>query len=187
MKNKNDLYNGLSIDLSDEGIIFNNSSPVDLTDEGILLNELPTISKTSDLFNSSSASSSSKTSSEYENKCAFIFSTRNSVSTNNFIGIGNSSKSFLKNTMVIPFNCIINEIIFSIRELSSNTSYTIIIYKNNINTGIFACISNGSISYKTSLICNLELNTFDLISIKIIFDANTLLNGACASLIYSLK
>jgi hypothetical protein len=187
MKNKNDLYNGLSIELSDECILLNDLSPVNLSDEGIFLNELATISKTSDLFNSSSVSSSSKTSSESETKCAFIFSTCNSVSTNNFIGIGNSSKSFLKNTIVIPFNCIINEIFFSIRELSNNTSYSIIIYKNNINTGILAYIPNGSISYNTSLICNLELNTFDLISIKILFEADSLLNGACASLIYSLK
>ena len=183
----NDLSNDLSIDLLNEGIYWNDLSPDNLSDEGIFLNELGTIPDTSCIFNSSSSSSSSKTFSECGNKCAFIFSTRDSVSTNNFIGIGNSSNSFLKNTLVIPFNCIVNEIVFSIRELSNNTSYTAIIYKNNVNTGIVAYISNGSISYNTSSICNLELNTFDLVSIKILFNADTLLNGACASLIYSPK
>ena len=35
MKNKNDLYNGLSIELSDECILLNDLSPVNLSDEGI--------------------------------------------------------------------------------------------------------------------------------------------------------
>ena len=117
------------------------------------------------------------------NPCLLTFATSESISNNDFIGLGNSSNSNLRNTIVAPYNCTANELIFSIRELASNNSYNATLSINNIDTSLVATIVDGSVSFNSSQVGNISINKFDLISIKITFQNGSLSNGSCATLI----
>ena len=72
---------------------------------------------------------------------------------------------------------------FNIRELSSNVSYTAILYINGIASTLIAQISDGSVSFKIKVNSNIQLNELDLISIKVTFSNGALQNGACITLV----
>jgi hypothetical protein len=114
----------------------------------------------------------------------FSFATSESVSNNNFIGLGNSSNNSLRNTLVVPFNCTAKILAFNIRELAQNKSYTATLFINNEETAFKAIIPNGATSFKIKASGAIALAELDLISIKITYDnGGALSNGACASLV----
>jgi len=113
----------------------------------------------------------------------YIFATSESVSSNDYIGCGNSSSNILRNTIVVPNNCQATKMAFNIRELSQATSYTARLYVNNNPTSFTAVIPDGSVSYGIISPGNITLNQLDLITIKITFANGALNNGACITLI----
>jgi hypothetical protein len=112
------------------------------------------------------------------------FATSESVNNGNFIGLGNSSNNSLRNTILIPYNCTANSLVFSIRELSASVQYTATLYVNGFASSLATIIPNGSINYRSITNSNLSLNQFDLVSIYLSYSgAGALPNGACGSLI----
>jgi hypothetical protein len=99
----------------------------------------------------------------------FSFATSESVSNNDFIGLGNSSNSALRNTLVVPFNCTAKILAFNIRELADNKSYTATLFINNVETSFKAIIPNGATSFKIKATGAIALTELDLISIKITY------------------
>ena len=113
----------------------------------------------------------------------YVFTTSESVSNNDFIGSGNSSSNILRNTIIIPNNCIINVVAFTIRRFANNTSYTIKLYVNGIITSVNAIIVDGSTSYSVLNNVNYQLNALDIVTMQITFNNGALSDGACATLL----
>ena len=110
------------------------------------------------------------------------FGTSESVGNNDYIGLGNSSNSFLRNTLLVPYDCIINLINFSLRQLAAAVEYRAYIVVNNIVTSQYAIISDGSTNYKVSQPCLLQVSQLDLISIQIQYNNGALSNGVVITL-----
>ena len=112
-----------------------------------------------------------------------MFATSESVSNKDFIGLGNSSNSNLRNTILIPYNCTVNSIAFSIRELANNIPYTATLYVNGFASSLQCIISDGSINYKVVNSTNLVLSQLDMVSMYITFNKGALNNGAIITLV----
>lgn len=113
-----------------------------------------------------------------------IFATSEPVYNGHFIGYGTSSHILLKNTILIPFNCLIKSLSFSIRMLSESIPYTLTLFINGIASSLMTTIQDGSQEISTFQTTNLKLNSLDLISLQITFNSNdNLVNGICASLV----
>ena len=116
----------------------------------------------------------------------FLFTTSESVSNNDFIGLGSSSSNSLRNTIVSPIRCNISSIAFSIRELKNATPYTATVYVNGIMSNLSIVINDGSIKYNNINIHTvLQIQPLDLLSIQVSFANGALNNGVCISLIAS--
>jgi hypothetical protein len=116
-------------------------------------------------------------------KTILTFSSGSVISNGDFFGINSTSTDFFSNSVLMNYNCIIHRIGFSIRKIRSNTSYIATIYVNNKPTNAQIVINNGAISISNLIICNLRVNTLDLINIKFeSSDNNILLDGVCATL-----
>jgi hypothetical protein len=113
-----------------------------------------------------------------------IFATSEPVYNGHFIGYGSSSHILLKNTILIPFNCIIKSLSFSIRVLSESIPYMVTLFINGIPSSLNATINDGSQEISTTKTTNLKLNSLDLISLQITFSSNdNLVNGICTTLV----
>jgi hypothetical protein len=112
-----------------------------------------------------------------------MFSSSESVSNDDYIGLGNSSTNILRNTLVVGKNCIAKSLVFNIRELSKNIPYTATLYVNGSATSFIATIPDGSTSYKITVTNSITLNQMDLITLHIAFSSGALQNGACATLL----
>lgn len=64
-------------------------------------------------------------------------------------------------------------------------NYIATLYVNNVATNLIATISNGSVNYKILVEKEIELNSLDLISIKITFNNGALSKGVTCSLVVS--
>jgi hypothetical protein len=112
------------------------------------------------------------------------FATSEPVYNGHFIGYGQSSNILLKNTILIPFNCIVRSLSFSIRKLSDNIPYTVILFINGIPSSLISTINDGSHQFSMTQNADLKLNSLDLISLQITFNSNNnLINGLCATLV----
>jgi hypothetical protein len=105
------------------------------------------------------------------------------VGTNDFIGLGNSSSSARRNTIIVPFNCKLEQFAFSIRELGNAVPYTATLYVNGAITSVQAIIPDGSVNYSITTPISFNLSTLDLITIQITFQNGALSNGACITLV----
>ena len=113
-----------------------------------------------------------------------MFATSEPVYNGHFIGYGTSSHILLKNTILIPFNCTIKSLSFSIRKLSEKISYMITLFINGSPSSLFASINDGSQEISINQYTNIKLNCLDLISLQITFNSNdNLNNGICATLV----
>jgi hypothetical protein len=118
----------------------------------------------------------------------FEFATSESVSDTDYIGCGNSSNNFLRNTLVVPRNCTAVRLTFSIRTFNDPTPYTIHLYVNGIDSGVTAVIADGSIATAASAVINYPLNEFDLLSLKFSNGSNAALQwGICAMIIAQIN
>jgi hypothetical protein len=115
-----------------------------------------------------------------------VFSTSESVSNSDYIGCGNSSSNILRNTIVIPANYTINLFCFNIRETQSHGgAYTGTLYINGNPSILTATINDSLTQISIAVSSSLQLNQFDLLSIRLTTPHGALNNGACASIIVS--
>lgn len=117
----------------------------------------------------------------------YLFATSESISNNDFIGLGNSSNSIVRNTLIVGNKCKATNMAFSIRELSKSASYTATLYVNGSATLFKAVIPDGSTSFSVNASENIQLNQLDIITIQISFDGGALNNGACVTLLTTLN
>ncbi|WP_286922995.1 MULTISPECIES: hypothetical protein [Lysinibacillus] len=128
-----------------------------------------------------------------------FLSTDQSVANNDFLGIGSSSASFIKNTFVVPQNAVITSLTLNIRDhnltvgdiasaqiyLSTNCGFTA-----PIATGILVTITGPSTS--TSPNCcatttsNFSVNSCTLLSVEIKTSGGSFANGVSATIRYNL-
>jgi hypothetical protein len=113
------------------------------------------------------------------NKTILCFSTNQIVNNGDYIGQGFSSNCLVKNTLLIPYNCIIDSICFSIRELNNNIPYYATVIVNGKSTNVNCIISNSISSYNT---CSLPLKKLDLITILINFSSGEIKSGVTVTL-----
>jgi hypothetical protein len=116
------------------------------------------------------------------NECIFLFASSEAVTKNDFIGLGNSSNNSLRNTLVVPYKCLVHNIAFNIRKLADSVPYTVTLYVNDVDTSITAVIPDGSLDFKTLSTVSYQLNPLDLITFKIDFNAGALSDGVCITL-----
>jgi hypothetical protein len=115
-----------------------------------------------------------------------IFSTSESVSNSDYIGCGSSSSNNLRNTILIPANYTINLFCFNIREIQAQGgAYTATLYINGNPSILIATINDSSTQISVAVSSSLQLNQFDLLSIRLSSPNGALNNGACASIIVS--
>ncbi len=115
----------------------------------------------------------------------FVFSTGTSTAANNYLGSGSSSASFIKNTIVAPFDCELTSITLSGRGYSSAMTATVykavgyILPLTGVNTGMVTTIT-AAVPFSTA-IGSVLVSKGDLISILI--SASTV-DGATVSVTY---
>ena len=115
----------------------------------------------------------------------FLFSTSTSINANHFLGLGSSSSSFIRNTIVAPFNCELTSITFSGRGYISNMTATV--YKSDgysfpatpVNTGLATSIAPG-IPFSTGT-GSVFVSRGDLLSVQISANA---IDGATVTVTY---
>ena len=95
------------------------------------------------------------------------------------------TNSFIRNNVVVPYNCTTKSLTFSIREYSNAVSYKATLYINNIASSLIAEIVDGSINYTITSNTSVALNALDLISIKLDFTGGALSNGVTLCLLLS--
>ena len=102
-------------------------------------------------------------------KTAFTLASSASVAANDYIGLGSSSSQFVKNSIVIPFNCEITSLTFSTRSIAGST-YTCTIWVRPGNsttpaaTSIQATVTPGN--YFSVATGSIALNQGDLLSVR---------------------
>lgn len=114
----------------------------------------------------------------------FTLASPTSVSTDNFIGLGSSSSSFVRNSIVVPYNCVITSLMFNIR-LTAASTYTCTVWvrpgngSTAVSTGITATVTPG-LNF-ASVTGNYPLIAGDLLSVKV---SGTLVDGIAATIGY---
>ncbi len=113
----------------------------------------------------------------------YVFATSESVGRNDFIGCGNSSSDYLRNTIVVCRDCIASELAFSIRQLSSALPYTATLWVDGAPSALSVTIADGSTARTAIASGNVALTAGNLISIQLTYPPNGALSGgACATL-----
>ena len=116
---------------------------------------------------------------------SFLFATDQSVSNQYFVGLGNAASIFLRNTIVVPFNCELTSITFSIRDYAFNNDISATVWKNGIATSLDAIIIDGLTMLVATGTGSVMVNEGDLISIKISWSAGgSLSSGVAATVTY---
>ena len=103
------------------------------------------------------------------------------IGANTFVGLGSSGASFVRNSIVAPFNGVITSLVFSVRQQSTAT-ITCEIFKaanglNPVSTGIIATVNIGTTFNMAT--GNVPVNMGDLISVRI---SGSLSEGAAATI-----
>ena len=89
----------------------------------------------------------------------------------------------IPNRIVPILKCLATTIVFSIRQLSNSVPYTAILYINGIQSVFQTVIPNGSTSFSASSSNSVQLNQFDLVSIRLSYVGGALPRGVCATLL----
>ena len=117
----------------------------------------------------------------------FFFNTDQSVSFNDYIGLGSSGPSFLRYTIVVPAACFLKSIAVSTR--GSNISFlTATVWQQSLGdpsaaaTTLSAFIPPGGTFSVAS--GSYAVNAGDLISVRITYSAGILTNGVAVSVTY---
>ncbi len=118
-----------------------------------------------------------------ETSYLITFASSESVSSNSYIGLGNSSNDVLRNNIIVPTNMIVNTMSFSIRQLSDNIKYTATLLVNSNPTNLITEILDGSVNTSATSIGSIQLNQEDLITIFVSWDGGALSRGVTISLL----
>jgi|SRR5688572_4409672 len=97
----------------------------------------------------------------------FLFATDQAVGNDDFIGLGTASFDFLRNSLVVPFNCELTSITFSIRDFSVNGIITATIWKNSVPTSLSALIVDGFVTITATGYGSELVSQGDLISVQV--------------------
>jgi hypothetical protein len=114
----------------------------------------------------------------------YIFATRNCVYDRDFVGLGNSSESFVRNTEVVVADTTASQLAFNIRH-PTRGSYTATLWVNGEPSSLSAFIPNGYSDVAVLGTGSVELQALDVISIRITFGSrcdHELSRGAAATL-----
>jgi hypothetical protein len=115
-----------------------------------------------------------------------IFTTSETVNNNDYVGCGNSSSNILRNSILVPNNCVINKIAFTIRELSQNNEYSATLYINGLQSALNAVIIDGSSQFQIISNANINLTQLDEISVRIQTNGGALAKGVSVSLLVTI-
>jgi hypothetical protein len=119
-------------------------------------------------------------------KIIICFATSESINSKDYVGLGNSSSSIHRNTIVIPYNCNINSLTFSIREPRDGV-YTATLFVNGLNSGVSCTIMDGNNITSTNSNLSYTLNQNDLITLYVTYTNNgALSNGVCATMVVNI-
>jgi len=108
------------------------------------------------------------------------------VNSNDYIGIGSASNKIEQNSAIIPTDCTISSVSFSIKKLSNNISHTAYIYVNGSDSGITVVIADGSLTVSNSKSVNISLLQNDLITGHVVFKNGTLPEGVSITLLIKI-
>ncbi len=117
-------------------------------------------------------------------KTAFVFSTGTSTSANDYIGEGTSSSIFLRNSIVIPFNCELTSITLSVRGAIG--TYTATVWKANGSLPLLPATTALTVTNTTGSAYSVGTGSIlvsqgDLISVRI---SSGNVDGATVSISY---
>ncbi len=122
-------------------------------------------------------------------KTVFTLETNAAIATNDYVGLGSSSSNFIRNTIVVPFNCEITSLTCSVRNLAAGT-YTCTIWVKSgisatppVSTGIQATVNPGGY-FAISPLISYPLSLGDLLSVRFTSASGSLIDGIAASISY---
>lgn len=115
---------------------------------------------------------------------SFIIFMANDILSGDYIGINYSDKDFIKTSIMIPYDFIIKQIGFTIKnKLAINCTITAILYINNKETDYKICICNGEI-YATKIYTTfIQIKPSDLFCFKINYNSDILINRICINMV----
>ena len=121
---------------------------------------------------------------------SFYFATDQSVSSGDYLGMGTSSAGFTRNTVVVPINCELTSIAFSIRGPAPNLGLIATVWKQTfpgapVPTTMSTTISDGLVSISSISSGSVLLQPGDLISVRLNWAAGgALFNGSTVTVTY---
>lgn len=117
-------------------------------------------------------------------KTIILLSSNGPINNNDYIGNNIVSSDILKTNVLIPFNCTLQVIGFSIIEPIDNQEYTATLYVNNKPTTTNVILTQCNKTKKIIKHVSYNINCLDYISIKINYPNDIILNNRiCISLI----
>jgi hypothetical protein len=117
---------------------------------------------------------------------SFLFATSESVNSDDYIGLGNSSASYIRNTIVVPSTCVTSLLVFHLRQLSLGKRYTATLWINGAPSSLVAVMPEGLSGQCVVASGSIQLSACDLISIRITYTnggGGALQDGACLTLL----
>ena len=125
-----------------------------------------------------------------ESKTAFFIATDQSVSSGDYLGIGTISSSFARSSLVIPFDCELTSIVFSIRDESFNTGFVATVWRQSgtdspVATALSAEIADATVAISAIGTGSVSVLQGDLLSVRLSWAAGGALpQGVTAAITY---
>lgn len=122
-----------------------------------------------------------------------LFSSDQSTGNMDFIGQGNSSAGFTRNSLIVPAEGVITGIAFSVRENVPNTNIRATVWRQNgvgapVATTLFAFIPDGETEICATASDGIMVETCDLIGVELRWDTGgALSNGATAAVTFQFN
>ena len=122
---------------------------------------------------------------------SFYFATDQGVANGDYLGMGTSGGQFIRSTLVVPVNCELTSIVFSIRALAANMGLTATVWKQTfpgapVPTTMSTTISGGSVFSLSS--GSVLLQPGDLISVRLNWaTGGNLINGSTVTVMYTYR
>ena len=115
---------------------------------------------------------------------SFFFNTAQSVFDNDYIGLGSNSASFIRNTSVVPVDCVLKSIAFSARGAFSSSTAAVYLQPAGSLTPVATTLSATIIfgGYFSIASGAIPVNAGDLISVRV--NGGSIPNGVAVSVTY---
>ncbi len=102
----------------------------------------------------------------------FTINTNRIINNNDFVG-----------SIIVPFNCHIKSLAFSINKLQQKQPYVATLYINNTASNLNSIILDGSTNHKVITYWELDIKCLDILSLCITFPNGTLNYGITSSIL----